>query len=73
MNNVRKSAAVLAGVLAVVAWSVWAKPQQTSSQPAPSANRENTCDSQRPDLWSNHVCKGGYSARNREDGLLHDT
>ena len=37
MNNVRKSAAVLAGVLAVVAWSVWVKPQ-TSSQPAPSAN-----------------------------------
>ncbi|HEX9348189.1 MAG TPA: hypothetical protein VF919_11495 [Gemmatimonadales bacterium] len=39
MSNVRKSAAVLAaGVLVVVAWSVWAKPQKTSSQPAPSAN-----------------------------------
>src|SRR5215469_3701916 len=39
MNNARKSAAVLAaGVLVVVASSVWAKPQKTSSQPAPSAN-----------------------------------
>jgi len=39
MKNARKSLAVLAaGVLAVVAWSAWAKPQQTSSQPAPSAN-----------------------------------
>jgi hypothetical protein len=39
MNNVRKSAAVLAaGVLVVVAWSVWANTQKTSSQPVPSAN-----------------------------------
>ena len=39
MSNVGKSAAVLAaGVLVVVVWSVWAKPQKTSSQPAPSAN-----------------------------------
>jgi len=36
--NMRKSAAVLAGVLVVVAWSAWANPQKTSSQPAPSAN-----------------------------------
>ena len=39
MNSVRKSAAVLAvGVLVVVASSVSAEPQKTSSQPAPSAN-----------------------------------
>ncbi len=39
MNNGRKSAALLAaGVLVVVAWSLWAKPQKTSSQSAPSAN-----------------------------------
>jgi hypothetical protein len=38
MNNVRKSAAVLAGVLAVLAWSVWAQSKKASSQAAPSAN-----------------------------------
>ena len=39
MKNARKSLAVLAaGLLAVVAWSAWANPQKTSSQPAPSAN-----------------------------------
>jgi len=38
--NMRKSAAVLAGVLVVVAWSARANPQKTSSQPAPSANDE---------------------------------
>jgi hypothetical protein len=39
MHNVRKSAAVLAGgVLVVMAWSLWAKPGQTSSQQTVSAN-----------------------------------
>ena len=39
MNNLRRSAAALAaGVLLVLAWSLWAMPQKTSPQPAPSAN-----------------------------------
>lgn len=39
MNNLRKSAAVLAGgVLLVLALSLSAKPEKTSLQPAPSAN-----------------------------------
>jgi len=39
MHNGRNSAAVLAaGVLVVVAWSVWAQSEKTSSQAAPSAN-----------------------------------
>jgi mono/diheme cytochrome c family protein len=39
MNNLRESAAVLAGgVLLVLVLSLSAKPQKTSSQPAPSAN-----------------------------------
>jgi hypothetical protein len=39
MHNVKKSAALLAAsMLVVVAWSVWARPQKTSSEAAPSAN-----------------------------------
>src|SRR6516164_7076807 len=39
MNNMRKSAAVLAaGALVVLAWSARGQVQKTSSQPAPSAN-----------------------------------
>ena len=38
MNNMRKSAAVLAGALVMVSWSALGQPQKTSSQPAPSAN-----------------------------------
>ena len=39
MNNVKKSAAVVAAAaLMAAAWSLLAEPQKTSSQPAPSAN-----------------------------------
>jgi hypothetical protein len=38
MHNVRKSTAVLAGLLLVLAWSVWAQSKKASSQAAPSAN-----------------------------------
>src|SRR5215471_12160760 len=39
MNNIRKSATVLAAcALVMVAWSVGGQPQKTSSRPAPSAN-----------------------------------
>src|SRR6516225_743042 len=39
MDNVRKSAALLvAGVIVVVAWSLWAQSKKASSQATPSAN-----------------------------------
>ena len=38
MHNMRKSAAVVARVLVVVAFSVWAMPEKTSSQSASSTN-----------------------------------
>ena len=38
MHNMRKSAAVVARVLVVVAFSVWAMPQKTASQSASSTN-----------------------------------